>query len=64
VTQTPGGPDSPASWEALEGKLTGSLPGDRRARAGEFAARLRALDQEPDVRAMLDELMHGSGAER
>lgn len=64
VSQTPGGPENPASWEALEAKLTGSLPGDRRARADEFAARLRALDEELDVRGMLDELMHGSGAER
>jgi 2-methylcitrate dehydratase PrpD len=57
VTDTPGGPDNPASWAALEGKFASCLPGERRARAREFVPRLRSIESEPDVRAMLDELM-------
>lgn len=63
VRATPGGPDNPASWEALQDKLTGALPAGRRDLAGEYTARLRALQQEPDVRALLDELMRDPGAE-
>jgi 2-methylcitrate dehydratase PrpD len=57
VLDTPGGPDNPASWETLAGKFASCLPGERRARAPEFLPRLRAIESEPDVRALLDELM-------